>query len=57
MGAPWVRRGVNGRPFFAGAGNRGLSLRRVESFLREPRFCCHKWRAHDPELWEPYLLA
>ena len=20
-------------------------------------FGCHKWRAHDPELREPYLLA
>jgi Protein of unknown function (DUF5672) len=138
VGAPWVRRGADGRPFFAGVGNGGLSLRRVESFLRvlerrvratvavrhvgelvrrivreprrarqllrdryvyedkfwsleaprldpgfrippaetavafafesEPRFCfeqnggrlpfgCHKWRAHDPEFWAPYLLA
>jgi Protein of unknown function (DUF5672) len=138
VGAPWVRRGADGRPFFAGVGNGGLSLRRVESFLRvlatrrpgaaaarhvlevahrvvrepsrarqlvrdryvyedkfwsqeaprldpgfrippaetavafafesEPRFCfeqnggrlpfgCHKWRAHDPEFWQPYLLA
>jgi Protein of unknown function (DUF5672) len=138
VGAPWVRRDAGGRPFFAGVGNGGLSLRRVESFLRvldarrrwatlgrhagglvrrivreprrakqllrdryvyedkfwsleaprldpgfrippaetavgfafesEPRFClaqnggrlpfgCHKWRAHDPEFWAPYLLA
>jgi hypothetical protein len=140
VGAPWVRRGPDGRPFFAGVGNGGLSLRRVASFLRvleaprraratvaarhagalarrlvrqprharqllrdryvyedkfwsqeaprlvrgfripppetavafafetEPRFCfdqnggrlpfgCHKWRAHDPEFWRPYLLA
>jgi Protein of unknown function (DUF5672) len=138
VGAPWVRRDADGRPFFAGVGNGGLSLRRVESFLRvldargrwaslgrhagglvrrivreprrarqllrdryvyedkfwsveaprvvsgfrippaetavafafesEPRFCfeqngrrlpfgCHKWRAHDPEFWMPYLLA
>jgi Protein of unknown function (DUF5672) len=138
VGAPWVRRDADGRPFFAGVGNGGLSLRRVESFLRvldarrgwaalgrhagglvrrivreprrarqlfrdryvyedkfwsleaprldpgfrippaetavgfafesEPRFCfeqngrrmpfgCHKWRAHDPEFWQPYLLA
>jgi Protein of unknown function (DUF5672) len=138
VGAPWVRRGADGRPFFTGVGNGGLSLRRVESFLRvlerrarvavaarhvgglarrvlreprrarqllrdryvyedkfwsqeaprlqpgfrippaetavafafesEPRFCfeqnggqlpfgCHKWRAHDPEFWAPYLLA
>ena len=138
VGAPWVRRDPAGRPFFAGVGNGGLSLRRVGSFLRvlasrrpgaaaahhllevarrivrepgrarqllrdryvyedkfwsqeaprmvpgfrippaeiavgfaferEPRFCleanggrlpfgCHKWRAHDPDFWEPYLLA
>ena len=142
VGAPWVRRMADGRPYFAGVGNGGLSLRRVESFLRvcellrrrqaraeiarrqlyavmqriareprrarqllrdryvyedkfwsndaprldpsfrippsevavgfafegEPRFCfaanagklpfgCHKWRAHDPAFWEPYLLA
>ena len=138
VGAPWVRRDADGRPFFTGVGNGGLSLRRVESLLRvldgrprwatlgrhvaglvrrivhepgharqllrdrfvyedkfwsqeaprldpgfrippaetavafafesEPRFCfeqnggqlpfgCHKWRAHDPEFWEPYLLA
>ena len=138
VGAPWVRRDAGGRPFFTGVGNGGLSLRRVEGFLRvldlrgrapvaarhvgevarrivreprrarqllrdryvyedkfwsleaprldpgfrippaetavafafesEPRFCfeqnggrlpfgCHKWRAHVPEFWEPYLLA
>jgi Protein of unknown function (DUF5672) len=33
VGAPWVRRGPDG-PFFAGVGNGGLSLRRVETFLR-----------------------
>ena len=140
VGAPWVRRTRDGRPFFAGVGNGGLSLRRVEAFLpvaeawrrlrtraivvgrhagelarrivreprhasqllrdryvyedkfwsfeaprldpgfrippaetavgfafeSEPRFCfeqngrrlpfgCHKWRAHDPEFWAPYL--
>ena len=37
------------------------------AFEREPRFClaanggrlpfgCHKWRAHNPEFWEPHLL-
>ena len=140
VGAPWVREASDGRLSFAGVGNGGLSLRRVESFLRvlearrpraraavgarhagelarrivrepgrakqllrdryvyedkfwsdeaprlapgfrippaevavgfaferEPRFClaanggrlpfgCHKWRAHDPEFWEPHLL-
>jgi hypothetical protein len=141
VGAPWVRRAANGGLFFSGVGNGGLSLRRVESFLRvieswrrplaravvagrhagelarrivrdprrvrqlvrdryvyedkfwsleaprlvpefrippaqvavsfafegEPRFCfeqnggrlpfgCHKWHAHDPEFWRPYLL-
>lgn len=141
IGAPWVRQRPDGRLFFAGVGNGGLSLRRVDSLLRvleawrnpakrlevaarhgrevarrilreprrtrqlvrdryvyedkfwsleasrlrpgflippaelavgfaferEPRFCleanggrlpfgCHKWRAHDPEFWEPYLL-
>ena len=34
VGAPWVRRGPDGRPCFAGVGNGGLSLRRVETFLR-----------------------
>jgi Protein of unknown function (DUF5672) len=34
VGAPWVRRGPDGRPFFTGVGNGGLSLRRVETFLR-----------------------
>lgn len=142
IGAPWVRRAADGGRSFAGVGNGGFSLRRVERFLRvieawqrprsraafavgharevarralreprharqllrdryvyedkfwsleapwlvpgfripppevavafsfetEPRFCferngrrlpfgCHKWRAHDPEFWEPYLLA
>jgi hypothetical protein len=138
VGAPWVRRDADGRPFFTGVGNGGLSLRRVDAFLRvlgarrrwatlgrhaaelarrivreprragqllrdryvyedkfwsfeaprldpgfgippaetavafafesEPRFCfeqngrrlpfgCHKWRAHDPDFWQPYLLA
>jgi hypothetical protein len=141
IGAPWVRQAPDGQLFFAGVGNGGLSLRRVDSLLRvldawrhpakrfevaarhaaevahrivreprrtrqlvrdryvyedkfwsleapriqpgfripradvavgfaferEPRFCleanggrlafgCHKWRAHDPEFWEPYLL-
>jgi hypothetical protein len=141
IGAPWVRRARDGNLVFAGVGNGGFSLRRVESFLRvieirqravnraassarhvagvarriarephharqlvrdryvyedkfwsleaprlvpgfripsaevgvsfaferEPRFCfeqngrrlpfgCHRWRAHDPEFWEPHLL-
>ena len=139
VGAPWVREAPDGRLYFAGVGNGGLSLRRVESLLRvldarrrsgalvvarhaaevvrrvfreprrarqlvrdryvyedkfwsneaprlvpgfrippaevavgfaferEPRFClaanggrlpfgCHKWRAHNPEFWEPHLL-
>ena len=34
VGAPWVRRTADGRPYFAGVGNGGLSLRRIESFLR-----------------------
>jgi Protein of unknown function (DUF5672) len=34
VGAPWVRRGPDGRPAFAGVGNGGFSLRRVETFLR-----------------------
>jgi len=33
VGAPWVRRSADGRPFFAGVGNGGLSLRRVEAFV------------------------
>jgi Protein of unknown function (DUF5672) len=141
VGAPWVRKDAAGRPYFAGVGNGGLSLRRIDSFLHvceaarrpqvraelkrrrvnavarrivrepgrarqlvrdryvwedkfwsneaswilpgfripppetavafafeaEPRFCfeqnegrlpfgCHKWEAHDPEFWAPYLL-
>ncbi len=38
------------------------------AFEAEPRFCfeqnarrlpfgCHKWRAHDPDFWEPHLLT
>ena len=38
------------------------------AFESEPRFCfeqnggrlpfgCHKWRAHDPDFWKPYLLT
>lgn len=34
VGAPWVRAAGDGSLFFAGVGNGGLSLRRVESFLR-----------------------
>jgi Protein of unknown function (DUF5672) len=34
VGAPWVRRTQDGRPYFAGVGNGGLSLRRVDSFRR-----------------------
>lgn len=34
VGAPWVRLDGAGRPFFAGVGNGGFSLRRVESCLR-----------------------
>jgi hypothetical protein len=141
VGAPWVRPARDGGLRFAGVGNGGFSLRRVETFLRvietrrrvltrtassrrhavavarrlvrephrarqvvrdrfvhedkfwsleaprllpgfrippaeiavafaferEPRFCfeqngrrlpfgCHKWRAHDPDFWAPYLL-
>lgn len=33
VGAPWVRHGPDGRPFFAGVGNGGFSLRRVEACL------------------------
>lgn len=34
VGAPWMRRGPDGRPAFAGVGNGGFSLRRIETFLR-----------------------
>ena len=34
VGAPWVRRNAAGELFLAGVGNGGLSLRRVESFVR-----------------------
>jgi hypothetical protein len=34
VGAPWVRRRTDGSLAFAGAGNGGFSLRRVESFIR-----------------------
>jgi hypothetical protein len=34
VGAPWVRRGPDRRLAFAGVGNGGFSLRRVEAFLR-----------------------
>lgn len=34
VGAPWVRRGPDGRPAFVGVGNGGFSLRRVGTFLR-----------------------
>jgi hypothetical protein len=145
VGAPWTRRDADGKPYFTGVGNGGLSLRRVATCLRavealrrpgpalrvrlqraaavtrratvslprgasavlatararyifedkffgltastlvrdfrvapvsaalefafetEPRFCfaangarlptgCHRWAAHDPEFWQPYVL-
>jgi hypothetical protein len=34
VGAPWTRRDEQGRPYFTGVGNGGLSLRRVPTFLR-----------------------
>jgi Protein of unknown function (DUF5672) len=34
VGAPWVRHGPDGRPRFAGVGNGGFSLRRVETSLQ-----------------------
>jgi hypothetical protein len=33
VGAPWIRRNVDGEPYFVGVGNGGLSLRRIEAFL------------------------
>ena len=34
VGAPWTRRGADGRPYFTGVGNGGFSLRRVQACLR-----------------------
>jgi hypothetical protein len=34
LGAPWTRRTPGGEPYFAGVGNGGLSLRRVDSCRR-----------------------